>query len=225
MDRLEDVLGAIEVDGAVVSPLKQPSFDFDEANHRLATELKDRNQWYAIGRIDPRVNDAPEQVHRALNDYGCHGLKLHPWEETFPLSSPIIEPVLEAAADYGNPVWIHAGYPNVSHAFSVRRIAQSFQEVPFVLIHSSQLDISGGSLADVKKMARETSNTYFELSGIYRHDFIKDITEIVGSKRVLFGSNAPYFNPRVKKSHVTHADIPSEAKKDILGESIQSLLA
>lgn len=224
LDKLENVLADIDIDGAVVCPLKPPSFDFDEVNEQLAAELNDRDLWYAIGRIDPRVNEAPEQVHKAINDYGCHGVKLHPWEESFPLSSPIVEPVLEAAADLGVPVWIHAGYPNVSHALSVRRIAQTFPEVPFVLTHSSQLDISGGSLADVELMAQETSNTYFELSGIYRHDFIQNIVEMVGSKRVLFGSNAPYFNPQVEQSRVKQSDLPAEAKVEILGGSIHSLL-
>ncbi|MFB6201063.1 MAG: hypothetical protein ABEI98_03540, partial [Halorhabdus sp.] len=95
LERLASELEHAGIDGAVVAPLKPPSFDFDEANERLADRIADRDSWYGVGRIDPRVDDAAEHVDRAIDDYGLSGVKLHPWEETYPLSSPMVEPVLD----------------------------------------------------------------------------------------------------------------------------------
>lgn len=224
LEALDERLAEATVDGAVVAPLKPPSFDFDRANERLAERLADRDQYYGIGRVDPRVEDAAEHARRALEEYDLHGLKLHPWEETFPITDPMVEPVLDVAAEFEAPVWVHAGYPNVSRALSVRRVVEAYPTVPFVLIHAAQLDISGGSVGDVTLLARETENTHFELSGTYRHDVIRNLVEDVGPERVLFGSNAPLFDPRLEKARVTKADLPEDAKEIVLGEAVLHLL-
>jgi len=224
LEALDERLAAADIDGAVIAPLKPPSFDFDRANNRLAERLADRDEYFGIGRVDPRVADAAEHARRAIEEYDLHGLKLHPWEESFPITGPIVEPVLDVAAKLEVPVWIHAGYPNVSRALSVRRVVEAYPTIDFVLTHASQLDISGGSVGDVALLARETENTYFELSGVYRHDVIRDLVADVGPERVLFGSNAPLFDPRLEKVRVTKADLSEEAKRIILGAAVLKLL-
>lgn len=223
-ERLAENLAAAAIDGAVVAPLKPPSFDFDRANARLAARLQKRATCYGIGRVDPRVDDSVEHAERALSEYNLHGFKLHPWEETFSITSPNVAPLLEVAASHTAPVWIHAGYPGVSHALSVREIAQQFPDVPMILTHGAQLDISGLSLTDAFELAETTTNTYFELSGVYRRDFIEDLVETIGPERVLFGTNAPYFHPTVEKSRVTNAELSDTTKQRILGENILNLL-
>jgi len=224
LEALSENLERANVDAAVVAPLKPPSFDFDRANERLAEDLGDRGDRYGIARIDPRVEEAARHTERALVEYDLNGVKLHPWEETFSITSSVVEPVLSVVETHDVPVWIHAGYPNVSHALSVRRVARSHPDVPFVLTHACQLDVAGASLPDVKLLAEETDNTYFELSGTYRRDLIRDLVDRVGSERVLFGSNAPYFDVAVEKSRVTHADLSDSAKATVLGKSVLNLL-
>jgi hypothetical protein len=224
LDALDARLTEADVDEAVVAPLKPPSFDFDAANERLAERLADRDEYYGIGRIDPRVGDAAQHARRALEEYGLYGLKLHPWEETFSITDPIVEPVLDVAAERDVPVWIYGGYPNVSRALSVRRVVTAYPEVDFVLTHTCQLDISGGSVGSVMLLARETDNTYFELSGTYRHDVVQNLVAAVGPERVLFGSNAPAYDPRLEKARVTMADVPEAAKRSMLGDAVLDLL-
>lgn len=169
------------------------------------------------------MDDAAEQAQRALDD-DLAGLKLHPWEESFSITSPMVQHILDAAIGRDVPVWIHAGYPGVSHALSIRDVAQENPSLPLVLTHGAQLDISGLSLTDALLLAGDTQNTYFELSGVYRCDLIKALVETVGAQRVVFGTNASYFHPTVEKSRVTKADLSKEAASKVLGETIRELL-
>lgn len=224
-ENLDEAFDAAGISGGVVAPLKPPELDFEDANARLATRLEDRSDYVGIARIDPRVPEAVEQAERAIDDHGLAGLKLHPWEESFSITAEMVEPVLGVAADRDIPVWVHAGYPGVSHALSVREVARQHPSLSLILTHGAQLDISGLSLSDALLLAEDTDNTYFEISGVYRRDLIEDLVEKIGPDRVVFGTNAPYFHPTVEKSRVTTVDISEEAKSKILGESIRELLS
>lgn len=212
------------VDRAVVAPLKPPDYDFDAANAGLADVLADREEFVGIGRVDPRRDDAADTAERALVDHGLAGLKIDPWEETFHVDGPYVHPVAEAAADHDVPLWIRSGYYGTSHALSVRELASSFPDVPMVLTHGAHLDVSGRSVADALVLGTETDNTYFETSGVYRHDFVIDAVATVGAERVLFGSNAPYFLPELEVSRVADAYIEENEKELALGGALAHLL-
>ena len=211
------------IDEAVVAPLKPADGDFDAANARLSARVEPRERLHGIARVDPLSGGATD-AERALDGYGLGGVKLHPWEERYSITHPSVGSVVEVARDRNVPVWIHAGYPNVSHALSVKEVALAFPDVRFVLTHTSQLDISGRSGTDAMLLAEETENTYFELSGVYRRDLIEDLVDVVGPGRVLFGTNAPYFHPAVEKSRVAGSELDESEKRAVLGESAAELL-
>lgn len=221
-EQLSNQMDVAGIDAAIVSPLTPPSLDYDSANEKLAQEADNRDRFYGIGRVDPRREDAPDHVDTTVDEYGLHGIQLHPWEETFSITDSFVAPVLERASDHNVPVWVHAGYPGVSHALLMLEVAQEFPDTTFVLTHGSQLDISGLSLTDALMLAEEAPNTIFDMSGVYRRDFIQDMVETAGSQRVVFGSNTPYFHPEVEKSRITDVDIDEADKTDILvnGESL-----
>jgi predicted TIM-barrel fold metal-dependent hydrolase len=221
---LEASMDQYGIDEAVVAPLKPPAADFDAANARLTARTADHDRFHAIGRIDPLREESVTNAECALDEYGLGGLKLHPWEERYAITHSSVEPVIEVARERDVPVWIHAGYPNVSHALSIRDVAQAFPDIPFVLTHTNQLDVSGRSGSDALLLARETGNTYFELSGVYRRDLVETLVETIGPGRVLFGTNAPYFHPAVEKSRVTGSELDDDEKRAVLGESATRLL-
>jgi predicted TIM-barrel fold metal-dependent hydrolase len=224
LEELAARLTAAGIGHGVVAPLAPPSLDYDAANARLAAQIGNDERFTGIGRIDPRRDAAVENAERALTEYDLQGLKLHPWEDSFSVTSAVVPPVLSVAARHDVPVWIHAGYPHVSHSLALRDLASEHPEVQLVLTHGAQLDISGLSLSDALLLANDTDNTWFELSGVYRRDFIEDLVSDIGSERVLFGSNAPYFHPQVEKTRVVSADITEAQREQILGDTVASLL-
>ena len=224
LEALRATMNNAGIDEAVVAPLKPDAPNFDAANARLAARTADESRFHGIARVNPLAKESVDNAKIALDKYGLKGLKLHPWEEQYSVTHRSIEPILEVADGHDVPVWIYAGYPNVSHALSIREVAEAFPSIPFVLTHTSQLDISGRSGTDALLLARESENTYFELSGVYRRDLIEHLVEAVGPERVLFGTNAPYFHPAVEKSRVTGAELDDEVKRALLDESVRRLL-
>lgn len=224
LDGLEAALERARIDRGIVAPLAPPDLDYDRANDRLAARLADRDRFTGIARIDPRRAAAVDHAERALSDYGLGGLKLHPWEESFSVTSSGMAEVLQVARERDVPVWVYAGYPHVSHATALLDVAKAHPAVDFVLTHGAQLDISGTSLDDALYLAAETGNTAFELSGVYRRDFIEELVDTVGAERVVFGSNAPYFHPQVERSRVETADLTDVQKNHILCRSANELL-
>lgn len=220
---LEAAMDRTGIDKAVVAPLKPAADGFDAANARLAARTARSNRFHGIARIDPLNAESVSNAETALDAYGLNGIKLHPWEERYRITHSSVAPVVEVANERDVPVWIHAGYPNVSHALSVREVAKAFPDVPFVVTHTGQLDISGRSGTDANLLAQETENTYFELSGVYRRDLIEELVDMLGPERVLFGSNAPYFHPQVEKTRVTGAELTDDEKETILGTAIEDL--
>lgn len=224
LEELSSQLGSAGIDQALVAPLKPPSFDFDRANARLAAQITDNEMFRGIARIDPRVNKASKHARQAIDQYGFCGIKLHPRKESFKITDGTANSVLEVAANRDVPVWIHAGYPAVSHSLSIREIANEFPDITFILTHAAQLDISGLSLTDTLLLAEDTENTVFELSGVYRMDLVSDLVETVGADRVVFGTNAPNFHPEVEKTRVTEAKISEESKEAILSKSVLEII-
>lgn len=216
IDALLARMEAAGIDRAVVSPLTPPSLDLDAANRRLAETIADRDAFIGIARVDPRVSGCAERARRALADDGLRGLKLHPGEEFLAIGDPRIESLLDVAGTRGVPVWIHAGRQGVADALAIRDLALKFPSVPIVVIHAAQRNVSGLGVPDALLLAQQTGNTYFETSGVYRQDLIRDLVETVGPERVVFGTNAPYFDPRLEITRITRSTLDPAIQSAVL---------
>ncbi|MBI3961230.1 MAG: amidohydrolase family protein, partial [Deinococcus sp.] len=117
----------LKITRAVVSPLLPPSFNFDQANRQLAEIVSQHpRKLIGLGRVDPRLGrKALRYAHNAIEQYRLHGLKLHPWEEHYPINHPMVYPVMDYAQEARVPVLIAGGYPTVSHALQILELAQA----------------------------------------------------------------------------------------------------
>ena len=75
-----------------------------------------------------------DDVRRRLAD-GAVGLKLHPSYDEYPADAPGLDPFLEVAAEAGVPVTVHSA-PGPSDPDLIRRLAERFPQVRFVLYHT-----------------------------------------------------------------------------------------
>jgi uncharacterized protein len=81
----------------------------DEINRfygSIAKTFPDR--FVAFAGVDPRRPGAVEILDRAVNDYGCRGLKYHPTSGFYP-DSEVSYPVLAKAQELGIPLISHLG--------------------------------------------------------------------------------------------------------------------
>lgn len=132
----------------------------------------------------------PDDVRRRLAG-GAVGLKLHPSHDGYPADAPGLDPYLEVAAEAGVPVTVHSA-PGPSDPDLIRRPAERFPTVPFVLYHTFLGPPEGRRRA--ARHARELPNLHLETSWC-RSDEVLRLLDEVGPDRVLFGSDAAVDGP------------------------------
>ncbi|MCL2564783.1 MAG: amidohydrolase family protein [Defluviitaleaceae bacterium] len=211
------------IDKAIVRPLFPIDYNFDRANQDLAASIKGDDRFIGFGRVNPWEKNAPEQVEKAA-EYGLAGIHLHPWEETYPIHSEMVNKTIIAAKNMKFPVYVSVGYPNVSEPLQMLELALRFPEVTFIATHAAQLDISGGSIDDALFVALDAPNVLFDLSGVYRRDFIERMLNAGNGKNVIYGSCAPYMDPSLEIERVKGIQVPEEQKEAVFCGNISRVL-
>lgn len=211
------------IDQAVIRPFKPCDCDYGQANARLA-ELVDRDEkLIGFARVNPWQKDAPAQV-AAAKASGLVGLHLHPWEDNFVVNGRFMDDTLQAAQEAGFPVYLSAGYPCVSEPLQILEIAKRFPKVNFIATHGAQLDMSGLSFDDALVLAKQATNVKFDLSGVYRRDFIEKLIQISGEDHIVFGSAYPYMDIALEIARIDAAQISDRVKEKIFYDNIKNIL-
>lgn len=205
--------------GACLIPAKPYAYHYPAANARLESLAQDLPQAVTAVRVDPWRHDAIDEVHRS----DARALFLHPMEEQFYPNTEPVRRLVEAAEDRGKVVMIAAGYLPFSHAAEILPLVRDFPELPFVLTHGAQINISGLHLSEAWEIFEACENAYFETSGIYREDYIERAVRELGAERVLFGSGTPVYDPRFERARIDHLDIDEPSRALILGDNARRL--
>jgi predicted TIM-barrel fold metal-dependent hydrolase len=211
------------VDRSVVRPLVPPDYDYDKANKTLAEAVKKDERLIGFARVNPWEDGAPAQVGRAAK-YGLRGVHLHPWEENFLIHADMLDDTIKAARDENFLVYVSTGYPCVSEPLQLLELALRFPGVTFIATHAAQLDMSGNSFDDALVLAENAPNVLYDLSGVYRRDFIERLLAVGDSKNVVFGSCSPYMDCRMEIERINAARIPQEHKEAIFYRNISRVL-
>ncbi len=226
-DDLRHIMHAVGIDRSVICPVKPHDYHLWPENERVA-DLAQRfpDEFIGFARVDPRLGArAVEDLERALGQLKLKGLVLHPWEETFRINAPLVDPLLHTAEAHGIPVLIETGYPWLSEALQVRDLALRFPRVPIMMTHGGQINISGLGQHDAWLTLADCPNVTMHTSGVYREDFIEEVIEQIGVDRVIFGSGAPLLDTRLEILRVRMAHIDAEAKGRVLGKNLHRLVS
>ena len=195
VDELLTRMDDLEIDMALVCPLKPVSYDLGKANRDLASEVnKHESRLVGAARIDPWQPDAAQMLRWCVESLDIRLLYLNPWEETFRADIVQVDEILAVASEINIPVLISTGYPWLSEALQVGKLAARWPTVPIIMTNGGQINISGLGQANVTMALRKSPNLYFDTAGVYRQDFIEEMVEEFSGERVLFGSGAPYFD-------------------------------
>lgn len=221
IQKLLDNMQKTGIDRAVLHPFKPYDYHFEPENSRISEIVKKHpDKFHAFGRIDPWRRDyAISEIKRIFEELNFVGIFLHPMEEQFSLTSPILHPVLNLMREYKKPVMVSGGHVRVSHPRQIEYIAGEYPDITFIATSGGQINISGMMLGEAEAMLTNRPNVYMETSGIYRRDFIERMTKKLGAERILFGSGAPYYDQAFELERIKTAEIPEEEIKKILGEN------
>lgn len=178
---------------------------------------------------DPAFREATRAVAGGFKGFGELAAYAHGWQ-TAELEALV--PVLDLAQEKSVPVLIHVNEP-VGHTYpgkipvdfqGLLRIIQAHPGVDFILAHF------GGGLffyALMPEVGRALGRTYVDTAAspfLYDAKIFQVACSILGSDRVLFGSDYPLLSlPRYTKE-LDKAGIDPTARKAILGENFQRIV-
>lgn len=197
------------VDTTVILPLDfgievgEPSVSYHEQNRIFADlQKKHPGKIVAFAGVDSRRPDAKNVIRRAIEEWGCRGLKLHPGSGYYPNNRDTYQ-LLEDIADLKVPILFHTGQVTMPlrskycDPIYLDDLLLDFPELTFVAAH-----LSFGWREGLFHMAGTKANLMVDISGWqptaarnpkeFCHT-LRRALDSFGSERVLFGTDGPYY--------------------------------
>jgi len=165
--------------------------------------------------VNPTEPSAIRITSKAVNEWGFRGITLFPAMHRFDLASDSVSNLFQFANEHKLVVFVHCGVLKVgfrrilgmpcdfdltkANPVLLQRQAQQFPEIRFVIPH-----LGSGLLRELLMLADISPNVYTDTSGldgwvrylpgrITRYDCLAQVLEVLGPRRVLFGSDSSFF--------------------------------
>jgi len=177
--------------------------------------------------------DAVAEIERCA-DAGILGIgELHPDTQRFDMGDmAIMSPIVEIAMERGMPILTHTSepvgheYPGKGHTTPdvIWKFINNFPDVKLICAHW------GGGLPFYQLMpevANMTRNVFFDTAAsplLYNASIFSTVTRIMGSERILFGSDYPLIDQKRVIQQVVDSSITDDSKEDMLYANARRLL-
>ena len=178
------------IDKAISFPLNNPRYSktFSIPNDSILRASKRYpNRIIPFFRLNPN-NDKWKAELKKRAEQGFRGIKLHPRSQRFRINSKNAKEIFSEAEKKNLMLIIHTGFGVDRLAEDVAEVSRTFSKVRLILAHSA--------FPDMHKVIRKVSqrkNILFETSSLRTFD-IFDLLKKVSYKRVIFGSDTPYYD-------------------------------
>lgn len=207
-----------------------------EIDEKMIARMQRRNLWTCnTGKENDKLlplitvdilQDSPEvEIERAVLEHGARGIKLHPVSNRFYPYDHRLWPAYKKAEEMRIPILFHsggaemAGYTNADYGRPkhFEQILRNFPKMNIVLAH-----LGNGFLEESILLSQNHDNAYFDTSGIISFSenegglTDKDMAELIrkiGSHKVLFGSDWPWFHPGPAIHRIRQFNLPEEEKR------------
>ncbi|MGQ9460396.1 MAG: amidohydrolase family protein [Candidatus Bathyarchaeaceae archaeon] len=197
------------VDTTVILPLDlgieigEPSVSYQEQNKIYADlQKKHPKKIVAFAGVDPRRPDAKDLIRRAIKEWGCKGLKLHPGSGYYPDDRDTYQ-LIDGIADLKVPILFHSGQlvnplrSKYCDPIYLDDLLLDFPELTFIAAH-----LGYGWRESLFRMGETKTNLMADISG-WQPTAIRNPNEFChilrraldsfGSERILFGTDGPYY--------------------------------
>ena len=225
-----------EVDMSVVLNIGWVSQDIcvETNNYILEATSKYPDRLVAFCAVQPKAGDVAinEMVHCA--EAGAKGLgEMRSDVQGYSLTdSMLMEPLISEAVKHGLIFLTHSSEP-VGHQYTGKgnitppllySFIQKFPELKVVCAHW------GGGLpfyALMPEVGDALANVFFDTAAtvfLYRAQIFKQISGLIGSDKILFGSDCPLLEPSQVITQMRAANLNNEEMVEILGANAKKLL-
>lgn len=212
MDKLQiDKVGISSLSGTITRAQNDLVYD-------AMTKYPDRIEGYAF--INPKAPDALEEIDRCLGEYKMNGVKFHPWKHGYYSDNTSqLDAVLQRIEKYGVHVQAHVGTSPLATPFAWIRYAKKYPNIRFLFTHMGCREFAYSVIHAVK----DIENIYLETSVIYDTDVLLKVNELVGSKRIVFGTDWPYKSQRCEIQKVYQMGFSQSELEDVFYKNAEML--
>jgi uncharacterized protein len=168
------------------------------------------NPWYG--------ERACAELRRAFEAGAC-GLKLAPSVQGFGLLTPVLEPVLDVAEEYGRPVYVVTGVPVAAEPLQLAELALRRPGLTFVMGRSGRTDFSLDLMPALTTGPNLVAETAYNGASL-----IAGLVETLGAGRVLFSSDVPLNDLALELERVERAGLSDADRAAVLGGTATALL-
>lgn len=189
--------------------------------HEMAAQFPDILRVYAS--ISPHRQDFIEEDLASFESWRplAIGFKLLPDYHKVKVTDQRYAQTLEFANNHRLPVLVHTwGGSSFDGPEVMLEAAIKYPQISFFMGHSFS-----GDWAGAKKVADHCPNAFFELTSLPGQRLvIERLCRDIGSHRLIFGTDLPWFDEYQHVGGVLAADISEEDKHNILYRNVEKLL-
>lgn len=169
-----------------------------------------------LGFVNPKDEDAADQLLYCLDTLGFRGMKLHPWFGDFRLDDiELLRPVMEILNDRKLYTVIHCtSDDDRMHPLMFERLGREFPDVIIQMAHMGEVMAGEYAVA----VAKRVPNVYLDTS-ITSFKAVREVMEECPDK-VFMGCDYPFylFEMEIQKQRLAAEDLGDDtAMKNIMG--------
>jgi len=201
----EKQLGKNKLKGALFFPLPAEDSDIEKQNEYLKEQLRITGGSKGLLIITPDTTD--DYILRGLNDPGIIGLK--PYHQ-YSIERPTFESSIfgymperqwSIAGEHGSIVMLHlvcaGALSDEGNLETIRYVCEKYPGIKLVLAHAARGFCAQNTVKSISRL-RGLENVWFDTSGVCESAAIVAIIEEFGTKRLMWGSDLPLSEMRVR---------------------------
>jgi len=181
------------------------------------------NRLRAYCGVNPHFSDVVKKEIKSFKKYSdvYVGFKFLPPYQEASLLHEGYKPVLEFADDNELLILTHTwGYRDNCGPKPVRKLLEKYHKIKLLIGHSFHDEWDAAI-----EIAKDFKNVYLELTAVLdNRGVLESFVENVGSQRIVFGTDYPWFDHHYYIGSVLGADITDEDRKNILYRNAEKLL-
>jgi uncharacterized protein len=209
--------GGRQVDGLI---------DSMRQNDTIAEAMRAHPDRFPVGLACVEVRHAEkavEELERAFTELGLQGMVFHPTFEGIILgATKVLDPLFELASAHRALCLYHATTDMLAPPRALGELAERYPDVTLIMGHPA---MTPAQREECVEASRGRENVWVDLA--YQED--PETTEYLvghlGAERVLFGSDAPFYDIDATVASVRAARISDEARERILYANAAELVA
>lgn len=223
-DHMVALMDRLGIDQTIISPDVAIGPDFRLGNDQAAEAAREHpGRLLPYCTIDPHGENLEAELERCFDQLGAVGIKIHPSGHSYPADGPNYQPMWEFAHERGTFVLSHTWKGSSDCApETFGPLADKYPQVSIIFGHAG-----GGpsGYPEAMEVAEGHPNIFLDTCGsMFTSQWIEKMVERLGSEKIVFGTDHPFFDPRTDFGRVTMAHLSDEDKRNILGLNIGKLL-